>query len=71
MDQNLSAFPWTEMDQTRPGENAIYAQHSGMTLRDYFAGQVISCLIPLYGTNIETAAFRAYEIADAMLKAGE
>ena len=42
--------------------------HDGMTLRDYFAGQVIAMLI-IHGTNgtIEHEAKVAYEVADAML----
>lgn len=42
--------------------------HNGMTLRDYFAGQVIAMLI-VHGTNgtIEHEATMAYVAADAML----
>jgi len=47
-------------------------RQSGMTLRDYFAGQALA------GTVIEdwkgyeaTLAYRCYEVADAMLKARE
>ena len=49
---------------------------TGMTLRDYFAGQAISQIIATcandttYGmTKADYFAGRAYEIADAMLKA--
>ncbi len=49
---------------------------SGMTLRDYFAGQAISQIIATCAndtthgmTKADYFAGRAYEIADAMLKA--
>ena len=48
----------------------------GMTLRDYFAGQAISQIIAVCAndtthgmTEADYFACRAYEIADAMLKA--
>jgi len=40
--------------------------HSGMDLRDYFAGQVICHSYPSYLTS-EELADQAYEIADAMI----
>jgi hypothetical protein len=46
-------------------------QHNdGMTLRDYFAGKAIEALI-VRGWGLENASGKAYEIADAMLKARE
>lgn len=43
------------------------AHYYGMTLRDYFAGQVLACVadenLPEYAGEV------AYEYADAMLKA--
>jgi hypothetical protein len=39
-----------------------------MTLRDYFAGKAIEALI-VRGWGLEAASGKAYEIADAMLKA--
>ena len=50
----------------------------GITLRDYFAGQAISQIIAVCAndtthgmTEADYFACRAYEIADAMLKARE
>ncbi len=42
---------------------------SGISLRDYFAGQALAGLLAR-GVPDGTAIRRAYEIADAMLKAG-
>ena len=47
--------------------------HRGMTLRDYFAGQAITVLIPRkrdsgFVHSPLKSAHMAYEIADAMLK---
>ena len=57
-----------------PPSNPGYAH--GMTLRDYFAGQAISQIIATCAndtthgmTKADYFACRAYEIADAMLKA--
>jgi len=44
-------------------------QHTGMTLRDYFAAQAM--LRTSVGASYEQLAKTAYEIADAMLKARE
>jgi hypothetical protein len=48
-------------------------ESSGMDLRDYFAGQVIINGAFSLTTNLHDAetAKRAYEIADAMMKARE
>ena len=44
-------------------------QESGMTLRDYFAAQVMKGLL-CQGSNVyDLLAVRAYEIADEMMKA--
>jgi hypothetical protein len=58
------AFP---MGYHPEGNNA---DHFGMTLRDYFAGKAIEALI-VRGWGLENASGKAYEIADAMLKARE
>ena len=51
--------------------NPAYANHTqfGMTLRDYFAGQVIASLTPREHTTVKNDAEMAYEYADAMLEA--
>lgn len=51
-----------------PGK-AQYEEERGMTLRDWFAGQVISTFNN--GTGAERIANYAYKIADAMLKERE
>ena len=43
--------------------------HSGMTLRDYFAGKAMQALAQ--GNYFDATARQAYMIADAMLKARE
>ena len=48
--------------------------HTGMTLRDYFAGKVMQGMCSVTGINFGTkldAAKLAYAMADAMLKARE
>lgn len=54
---------------------SISADHSGMTLRDYFAGQAMAAIITSVYCTPETiyteVSSRAYAQADAMLKARE
>lgn len=47
------------------------ARHSGMSLRDWFAGLALQGLLAEAGTyaNFDEPAKDAYEAADAMLKA--
>lgn len=45
----------------------IEYHHQGMTLRDYFAAKAMQTLNPNQDPKINAA--RAYEVADAMLKA--
>jgi len=52
----------------RTGADGHTSPQSGMTLRDYFAGKAIEALI-VRGWGLEAASGKAYEIADAMLKA--
>lgn len=62
------AFPANELN----GDGSLYAQHFGLTLRDYFAAAVMPSLITpvdLMYTGYEAEAKTAYAIADAMLKA--
>lgn len=53
----------------------IYGESGGMTLRDWFAGRAITGILSVetetFGYSSAGAVGRAYEIADAMLKARE
>ena len=46
----------------------VKKEHSGMTLRDYFAGQILGSLSSNEGYPIAMLAERSYRIADAMIK---
>ena len=60
------AFPHTtQWDGITPAIN-----YHGISMRDYFAGKAIEALI-VRGWGLENASGKAYEIADAMLKARE
>lgn len=60
------AFPHTtQWDGITPAIN-----YHGISMRDYFAGKAIEALI-VRGWGLENASGKAYEIADAMLKAKE
>lgn len=68
---NPPAFPWSP-----DGPN--YRKFSGMTLRDWFAGQALAAYICADGdvgqqarTDDDSAAHWAYAAADAMLRARE
>ena len=56
-----------------PNDNNInYADYvPGMTLRDYFAGQIIGSLISVYADDMKTIARHAYKQADAMIEERE
>ena len=57
------AFPFpSDADAGEPGE-------LGMTLRDYFAANAMQALITRISMSGGDQARKAYEIADAMLKA--
>ena len=59
------AFPVTSDNYANPNSE-------GMTLRDYFAAQAMQSLIVVYNDDkhlIDAYARRAFEIADAMMKA--
>lgn len=72
------AFPRAESYSDAYGTRPIHS-FAGMSLRDYFAGQVIAGVMaanpaidPVPGkTLLEVAAVAAYVVADAMLKARE
>ena len=67
---DMPAFPSEYWDSL----SATEKNHPGMTLRDWFAGQVISGNIndsPDYDSDCRAIAELAYKIADAMLKARE
>ena len=72
------AFPHDKYQRREDGQWGSYAS-GGMSLRDWFAGQVMVGILPhpktllSYGENITTGdnmlAQNAYRIADAMLAA--
>ena len=72
--QNPPAFP--RPASTSYGDFPVEEQ-SGMSLRDWFAGKAMegavldTDLVLVMASNQEIMAIRAYEIADAMLKARE
>ena len=63
-----AAFPQVEM-RDQYGMLVPYRQ-TGMTLRDYFAGQALPSIVDHYHLP-HSAAKLAYEYADAMLEARE
>ena len=72
-DDGGGAFPQVD-SEVRGSGCAAYAvtySYGGMTLRDYFAGQVIGALSARACSTVEGDTLRAYRIADAMLKARE
>ncbi len=68
---NLSAFPIPHQDIDANADFFKPGQ-PGMDLRDWFAGQaLIGALSRWHTVDKDIAAARAYELADAMLKARE
>lgn len=63
---NPPAFPFS-IEDTR---GIKYNNHTGMTLRDYFAGQVLIGLINVEESPEITSKI-AYKVADGMLKERE
>ena len=53
-----------------PNNDAHGCAYTGMTLRDYFAGQALAASCPI-GYPVKGIAKRAYEAADAMIAARE
>ena len=76
LDGTSPAFPCDWICADSMGQQVVREQYSGMTLRDYFAGQVAG---HVFHQLIETGskyepymvASDAYSIADAMIKARE
>lgn len=59
------AFPFVE-----PADHeSIKAYHTGMSLRDYFAAQVLPVLIANNDTDFDEDVECAYMIADKMMEA--
>lgn len=57
-----------------PNDSKVFGDHPGMTIRDYFAAAALTGLLAnVDGTAgmYKTAAFDAYEHADAMIEARE
>lgn len=56
-----------------PAQSSVpHDLHTGMTLRDWFAGQAMAPLITMYGQDSpddELMTREAYQIADAMMAA--
>lgn len=50
-------------------QNQVFWSNSGLSVRDYFAGQALASLAAVVPMPREKVAKAAYEIADAMLKA--
>ena len=59
------AFPM-HYEVTEKSEMVV--SYDGMTLRDYFAGQVLADSGGDYQTDVEAIARQAYYLADAMIK---
>ena len=53
-----------------PNNDAHGCAYTGMTLRDWFAGQALAASCPI-GYPVKGIAKRAYEAADAMIAARE
>ena len=63
-DDGGPAFP-----VTGSSESQLFPRELGMVLRDYFAGQAVASMYTLSIYDVDNAAEKAYQIADAMLKA--
>lgn len=61
------AFPYEE----RNGIGEPYADHFGMTLRDYFAAKAMQAMTARFEANPRLLASTAYVVADAMIAARE
>jgi hypothetical protein len=75
MNNNPTAFPYMEISEDR----VTLEYHSGMSLRDWFAGQAMPAIISAMSAGqhgimggksaMESVAYDAYAQADAMLAA--
>jgi len=66
MNNDIYAFPGKE---ERVSNGCTYMEHSsGMSLRDYYAGQALSCTANDYQDKPVNIANWAYKLADAMLE---
>lgn len=67
MNNNPTAFPYMEISE----DGVTLEYHSGMTLRDWFAGQALAGLSVNFsdGEDYDHVAVTAYRQADAMLAA--
>lgn len=71
MNNNPTAFPYMEISE----DGVTLENHSGMTLRDWFAGQALNETIAQVmhsgatGDIAKRVAITAYQLADAMLAA--
>jgi len=78
--KNVSAFPvsWVEKEQVSNGIKRTVYHSDGMSLRDWFAGQVMTTFIEAdnreeecFQSGYDALAKNCYEYADAMMKARE
>lgn len=64
------AFPASEFFDTGDGtDQRLYGRHTGMTMRDYFAAKAMQTLVQ--NGYFDVTASKAYQMADAMLRARE
>lgn len=69
---NPSAFPYRRIKDYTDRVGTYEDSSTGMTLRDYFAGQALAGMCSNSGANTITfKADAAYKIADLMLKERE
>lgn len=73
MNNGGPAFPYADREPC-PNCHAVNKPSKGMSLRDWFAGQVAHELVAVFGeviiddsVYVKEVARRAYEVADAMI----
>jgi len=67
----MKAFPWQERLNSDDPNVLNPVPHGGMDLRDYFAAKAMQSLIEDEHDCSDWLSKRAYEYADAMMKARE